>query len=257
MSECIRVINLDRSPDRFARFIERHPGVPIERFSAVDGFKIDRDTCVINGLITNINEYTPGAFGNMMSHLALWRECSEGSEPYHIVEDDATLRHDFLSVTSALLDTLDGWDVVLWAHNFDWPLQIRPAQGLGVAVVQYDDEAMDAVAIKSFLQDCVKPMLLPLFSAAGVCCYSISPRGAVRMLSDCLPIGREPASYLEKRRTAWMNTAIDVEMSRHYGDWRAYVALPPMAITDNDQNVSTVQGRSAAHLAALHHAVIT
>jgi hypothetical protein len=55
MIERIRVINLDRSRDRLARFIERHPCVPIERFSAVDGFRIDRDACVSSGLITTSN----------------------------------------------------------------------------------------------------------------------------------------------------------------------------------------------------------
>jgi GR25 family glycosyltransferase involved in LPS biosynthesis len=183
-----------------------------------------------------------------MSHIALWQECSVGSEPFHVVEDDVALRHDFQSVTSSLLDSLDDWDIVLWSHNFDWPMQICPAQGVGVVVVQYDHEAVDEAAVKSFQRGTVKPMLAPLFSAAGVCCYSISPRGAARMLSDCLPIGCEAASYLVKTAVGWQNSAIDVEMSRHYAEWRAYVAFPPMAICDNDQSTSTIRG----HLGAFH-----
>ena len=250
--ERIRVINLERSPERLTRFIERHPGLPVERFPAVDGAGLDRDACVKDGVITADNEYSPGAIGLAMSHIKLWRQCSAGSEPFHIAEDDAILRRDFESVAGTLLDTLDDWDIVLWGHNRDWPVHIRPAQGVGVVVVQYDHEAVDETSLNLFRSATVTPILTPLFSAAGTCCYSVSPRGATRMLADCLPIGRESAKYLAKTGADWYNTGIDVELSRHYAEWRAYVALPLVAVSDNDQSASTIRG----HLSAMHDPAI-
>ena len=238
----IRVINLERSLERLTRFIARHPGLPVERFPAVDGARLDRDACIESGVISPDNEYIPGALGNALSHIALWRECSSGSEPFHIMEDDAVLRDDFPSMASALLDTLNDWDIVLWTHNFDWPLQIRPVRGVGVVVVQYDHEAVNETSLNLFRPGTETPFLAPLVSAAGFCCYSVSPRGAARMLVDCLPIGRKQASYLKKTGAGWINTALDVEMSCHYDAWRAYVAIPPVAITDNDKSTSTVWG---------------
>lgn len=245
--EPIRVINLDRTPERLTRFLERHPGLPVERFAAVDGATIDRNAGVRDGVIAVENDYHPGAIGVAMSHVKLWRQCAAGSAPFHIAEDDAILRRDFRSIAARLLDTLDAWDIVLWAHNLDWPVQVRLAQGVGVTVVQYDPETVDVTRFRSAT---VIPSLAPLSSAAGICCYSVSPAGAARMLADCLPIRSQDAQYLPK--TAWLNTGIDVEMSRHYAAWRAYIATPPIAISDNDQRASTIRG----HLAAIHDPTI-
>lgn len=250
--EPIRVINLDRTPERIKQFLARHPYLPVERFAAVDGAAIDRSACVREGIIAADNDYKPGAIGIAMSHVSLWRQCAAGTTAFHIVEDDVVLRHDFQAVAQRLLDTLDEWDVVLWGHNFDWPVQIRPAQGIGIGVVQYDHQAVDETSVDSFRSDTVIPFLAPLYSAAGICCYSVSPSGAARMLADCLPIRGEAAEYLAKTGKSWNNTGIDVEMSRHYPKWRAYVAMPPVAVSYNDQSTSTIRG----HLAAIHDPAI-
>ncbi len=249
MIERIRIVNLERSPQRLAQFMEWHPGLPIERFPAVDGATLDRDACIRDGIIAADNRYIPGALGCAMSHINLWRQCAAGAEPFHVAEDDIVLRPDFLSVASTLLGTLDAWDIVLWTHNFDWPVQTRPAPGLGIVVVQYDYETVNQAQFRS---GTVMPALLPLVTAAGTGCYSVSPRGAARMLADCLPVGHADASYLLKLGAGWDNTGIDVEMSRHYGDWLAYVALPPLAVSANSQVGSTIRG----HFAAMHDPAI-
>ncbi len=245
MIECIKVVNLERSPERLARFIALHPGVPAERFPAVDGGTLDRDACVRDGIITDDNHYRTGAIGCAMSHINLWRECAAGTIPFHVVEDDIILRHDFQAMASAALATLADWDIVLWTHNLDWPLQIRPSPGFGVVVVQYDYEALQHEA---FVSATAPTTLMPLVAAAGTGCYSVSPRGAARILNDCLPIGTAMPRYLEKLEGGWTNTGIDVELSRHYADWQAFVALPQLAAANHDQNNSSIRG----HLAAMH-----
>lgn len=249
MIDRIRVVSLDRTPDRFAQFIERHPNLPVERFPAVDGALQDRAACVREGILAEDNIYVPGAIGCAMSHANLWRQCAAGSEAFHVAEDDAVLRHDFSSMASRLLGTLLDWDIVLWTNNLDWPLQLRPGDGLGVVVVQYDPQAIaDAVGLEQFRSATAAPMLMPLISATGTCCYSVSPHGAARMLADCLPIGAKMPRYLSKLNVGLSNTGIDIEMCRHYAGWRAYAAMPPLAVPLNDQAASTIRG----HLAAMH-----
>jgi GR25 family glycosyltransferase involved in LPS biosynthesis len=111
--EPIRVINLDRTPERLTCFLERCPGLLVERFAPVDGAAIDRDACVRDEVIAADNAYNPGAIGTALSHVSLWRQCSAASAPFYIVGDDTILRHDFPSVSAYLLATLDDWDIVL------------------------------------------------------------------------------------------------------------------------------------------------
>ncbi len=243
----LNVISLDRTPQRFTQFLQWNPGFEVSRFAAFDGAALDRAQCVRDGLLAEDNRYVPGAIGNAMSHVALWRRCAAGSTPFTIVEDDIILRGDFLAMATTMLEAAPDWDVALWAHNFDWPLKVHPAPGVGPAVVQYDPAGV-LRQLDAFRAWTGAPAMLKLVSAAGIGCYSVTPRGAARMLADCLPIGRQGAAYSVRPGVAWNNTALDVEMSRHYEGWRAYVALPPLALAPNDQSTSTVLG----HLAAMH-----
>ena len=241
----LRLINLDRTPERLAAFRARHPDLPVERVPASDGERLDRAACVADGLITADNTYRPGALGCALSHIHLWRRCVAEGVASHVVEDDVTLRHDFLPAANAILSRLPNWDFVLWGHNLDWPVQVEAAPGLGVVILQYDHQTVEP---GPFRAPGPIPAAMRLISATGTGCYSISPAGAERLLTACLPIGAAPARYLAKHPTALMNSGIDVEMSRHYADMNAYVAFPVLAITDNDQTASTIRG----HLGAIH-----
>lgn len=245
MIRSVNVISLDRTPERFTRFVERHPGLPVERVAAVDGLTLDRGALIGDGILRPENTWRMGALGCAMSHVRLWRRCAEGTDPIHVAEDDVLLREDFLTAAAAVLASLPAWDVVLWGHNFDWPVQIRPAAGLGVVIVQYDHQTLDPAAFRT---PGPSPAALRLISATGTGCYSVSPAGAARMLRDCLPFGAEAAVYLDKHPIALTNTGIDIEMCRHYADWRAFVAFPALAASDNDQTRSTIRG----HLGAIH-----
>ncbi|MCB8876571.1 glycosyltransferase family 25 protein [Acidisoma silvae] len=248
MVSSIRVINLDSTPERFEQITAWNPGFPFERFSAVVGKDLDRDQCIHDGLITEDNTYTMGTVGCALSHITLWRQCAAGSQPFHIAEDDLILRADFQSMAQAKLNRLQDWDLVLWMHNFDWPLKVEPAVGLGPAIMQYDH----ATAVSRpdvFRQETTEPMLMRLLSAAAMGCYSISPKGAARMLADCLPVANQSADYVTQPGVTWFNTALDVEMNRHYHKWQAYVSVPPLAISPNDQSTSTIRG----HMARMHN----
>jgi hypothetical protein len=251
MIDRLTVISLDRTPQRYAQFRAWNPGLKLERFSAVDGKFQVRAHCVRDGLITEDNQYTAGAIGSMMSHTALWRRCAAGNVALHIAEDDVILRADFLETASGLLERLGDYDIVLWMHNFDWPLKAIPSPGVGPAVIQYNPEHF-AGNFEVFRAETVPPVLLRLASAAAIGCYSITPRGARRMLADCLPVGAEQAEYVVRPGVKWHNFALDVEMCRHYPNWQAYVSFPPIAAAPNDQSASTIRG----HLAQMHDPAI-
>lgn len=247
MIDHIKVISLDRTPERFDEFLSRNKTLAVRRFPAIDGALASRSDCVEDGLITPENVYAAGALGTALSHLSLWRDCAAAQTPFHICEDDAVFRADFDAVATSLLDDLPTWDLVLWAFNLDWPVMMSDA-GIGTFVVQCTSQEPSALS-DSFRLSATRPLLFKLHSAAALVAYSISPQGAARMLAACLPIGAAQAPYAANPALGWRNSGLDVEMSRHYPTLDAFVSMPPLAMAPNDQSASTIRG----HLAAMHN----
>jgi glycosyl transferase family 25 len=239
-SDAVTVISLDRTPERYEQFLSLNPGLAVRRFSAIDGRLLDRDRCIANGLITPSNPYKRTSVGVLSSHVALWRRSILEGRDLHVAEDDAILRSDFLPMARASLASLRKWDIVLWGWNFDWPLKLQLARGLGTAVVQCDQDGLRA-EWGAFAASTVTPFLARLISAAGVCCYSISPNGARKLLTLALPVEGLPAAYAFKPDVPWVNAETSVELSRHYARLTSFVSLPPLATTLNRLEESTVQ----------------
>ena len=240
MSFRVRVINLDRLPERMRLFRAENPGLPIERVAAADGRQIARADLIRRGIIAEDNAYSAGALGNALSHITLWRQCVEAGETFHIAEDDALLHPAFADRASALLQGVESWDVVFWGWNFDWPVRMDLAPGVGSVVLRFNQREMRR-QIDAFRASDVPVRLVGLNSCAGICCYSISPRGAVSLLARCLPIGNAAAPSVTRPGRLWPNTGLDVEMSRHYAAMACFASLPPLALTRNDHATSTVQ----------------
>ena len=218
------------SGDGLGRFLSLNagpvPGIVPEPF-VLDGATHARSACLSGGLIADSNLYGPDALAETVRHITLWRRCAAGSEPFHVAAPGILLRFDFASAASAALASVPGWDVVLWMHNLDWPAMVR-MPGWGDTVLNGRSGGLvrnDALRRASGSA----PFLLPLVSAAGLGCYSVSPGGAARMLSDCVPVGAESALYAADGRRIWGNHGLDVEMSRHYHAWNAHLAVPPLA----------------------------
>jgi glycosyl transferase, family 25 len=240
MSIRVRVINLERMPERMCLFRSQNPGMPIEPVAATDGALLVRDDLIHSGIIASGNVYTPGALGNALSHVTLWRQCVEASEAFHIAEDDAILHPDFAARASALLQSAGCWSVVFWGWNFDWPVRMHLAPGVGSVVLRFNQSDMRK-QIGAFRASDVPARLVGLDSCAGICCYSVSPRGAALLLAQCLPIGNAAAPSVTQPGKSWPNTGLDVEMSRHHTAIGSLACLPPLAVTPNDHATSTVQ----------------
>jgi hypothetical protein len=127
------VINLDRRPDRWETFSQQ-PTLKqfkqLERFSAVDGSKIDvvNDERISLHTRQNIHRKyrrshyeicTPGAIGASLSHLSIWKQLLESDAKYVVVfEDDTMVTEQSLEYIDALTQKLPAeWDMWLLGHH--------------------------------------------------------------------------------------------------------------------------------------------
>ena len=127
----MKVINLERRPDRLESFRSRLAktasarfGARIERFAAIDGRDLSLTPEIRDTFRGNDFGYRRSFIGCALSHLALWRELAAGEAPaFLICEDDATLCHGFegqlVELCGALEESHPAFDVLLLGC-FDW-----------------------------------------------------------------------------------------------------------------------------------------
>jgi glycosyl transferase, family 25 len=238
----VHVVNLDRNPERFESFRENngHLG-SIVRFAAVDGRLISRDQLISRGVFSaDAPEYTPGAVGCALSHLSLWKQASEQTGPFTVVEDDALLNQSFEVRATELLQQLPAdWDIVLWGWNFDSILlfHLLPT---GLPCLTVASEQIFREHLQDFQKLQLNPQTFRLQKAFGTLAYTVSPKGAVKLANHCLPI-RPMDVYCAGLNRAVPNFAIDVMANALYQNINAYVSFPPLAVTRNDKSQSTTE----------------
>lgn len=121
------VVNLDRRPDRWETFKNNAPEfLKYERFSAVDGMKLN-STRQLQQIFEN-NDYSMrrGMVGCFMSHIKLFiqliQESDKNIKYYMILEDDITFQDDFETKFNHLQKQInnigmDSWDFVFLGHH--------------------------------------------------------------------------------------------------------------------------------------------
>ena len=236
------VINLDRNPDRREEFARRNAGITtVTRFAAIDGQTLDRADLIARGVIDPaLTTYTPGAFGCALSHAALWQHCIALGQPITVCEDDAVLHGQFAALSDAAVGQLGGdFDLVMWGWNFDSWLAIDLLPGVSPALVTFDQGRMRA-ALDVYQRTPVQPQLLPLLRSFGTPCYTISPRGATNLLRASFPLTPFEVFFPGLNRSI-PNNGIDMPMNRCYPSLRALAAFPPLALTTNFRERSTIQ----------------
>jgi glycosyl transferase family 25 len=220
----IHVISLLRTPERRESFTHLNPTIDFEFSDAVDGDP---------GLLPFPEAYTLGARGCALSHLRLWQKAVETNQPITIAEDDAILRADFDTRAPQVLAALEPeWDLVMWSWNMDALLSLATLPGITPMLVYCDQNAMRRT-IGEFRETCDRLTVLALDKCFGTCCYSISPGGARKFMEGCFPIRGEPVVFPGIAQPI-PEDGIDKSMNRLYPVTRSYVAMPPMAVTPND-----------------------
>jgi glycosyl transferase family 25 len=232
MIDHVHVINLDRSVDRLEAFRSRNRHIRnIYRFSAADGKSLDRDRLVQDKIIAPDLDYTAGSLGCAVSHVALWQEAVERREAITVAEDDAILSCHFEHHTNSLLSNVRAdWDFILWSANlrcYAW-LDALPG-GIGARLQFFSGEVMTRV--EEFQEAETEPALLRAHYLLGLICYSVSPNGARALLDWCLPI-RPMVVDFAGFGLRLNNTGIDCITNGVMPSLKAYVCLPPLAISD-------------------------
>ena len=236
----IYVINLDRSPERLESFNRANAHLPqIQRFSAIDGNMADRTELAAAGVVDASLQYTDGAIGCALSHLFFWNAASEQDEQITICEDDSIFHRNFVALASQAIEGLRAdWDLVMWGWNFD-SILLFEVPGLSECLSTFSQDQLRQNA--SQFQDLTfVPTCYRLLRAFGTVCYTISPRGARKLREHGVPI-RPFTVPIPMINPAFPNNGIDIVMNRAYPDINAYVSFPPLVITKNEHDVSTVR----------------
>lgn len=247
----IRVISLQRTPKRLAAFEQHNAHLPWSRHEAVDGERLSAEDVAASGLFTPAvaQSYTAGALGCAMSHRQLWLQAAEAGEPLTIAEDDAVFRGDFPAASQALLAQLPAdWDFVLWGWNFDASLVVQLLPGVSPAALLFDQRRLRA-SLAEFQALRVPSLPLRLDKCFGIPAYTVSAAGARHLLRLCFPLTaltlRVPLIHSDVR-----NTGIDIAMNAAYPNLSAWACFPPLAVTPNEAERSTVQVSAALHTGA-------
>ena len=234
------LINLDRSTERLETFYRVNKHIKdVERFSAIEGKGL-RQPLKQSGLLLEGVDYSDGALGCALSHAEQWRRAVSSGEALTVIEDDAVFCKNFEEEHKRLLKTLpETWDIILWGYNFDTPLSYNFLPGASICTVLLDQVALRK-NIVSYPQASVKGKLFKLLRTLGIVCYSISPKGAQKFLEFCFPI-RAMETWHPALMDLILNKGVDNPMAALYPKVDAYVCIPPLVVTANDKETSTVQ----------------
>jgi Glycosyltransferase family 25 (LPS biosynthesis protein) len=176
----VKVMNLDRRPDRWARMVEtlgraglRH----YERVSARDGKRIRAGPDELALFHGNHFRWQRGVIGCALSHLELWRRLASSLDPratWLILEDDVRFASDFLAEWSRRHDEADQFDP-------GWELWFL---GLHVNPWAHRSEAADAALGPEPARQVTRLTGIPAGVTGGTFAYVLRRTGAWKLLAS-------------------------------------------------------------------------
>jgi len=236
----IKVISLDKSEARRNIFNTMNGGLNYEFISAVDGSLLDEKTTKDSKLFETGLNYSAGAMGNALSHLRLWESAIADNRALTVAEDDVIFRDDFPEKSDSIISLLpEDWDIIVWGWNFDDVLCIEFMPDISKAVMIFNQSALRN-SILSFKELKTSSIPMRLDKCLGTPAYSISPIGAKKFKGLCFPLSPFTLQFPLINRPA-NNLALDCMMNKIYPLTESYVCFPPLAVTKNETETSTVQ----------------
>lgn len=251
----IFVISLKRSLDRRIIF-DNYNSKYIHNYSyydAVDGQNINIDELSENIYTKNSINYSKGAIGCALSHLALWEKCIELNKPIIIMEDDAIVSHNFMEHINHVINNLlpanfdenvdsskKGWDILQLSYNFDTVLSYNNTVYEQCHCI-FGKKKMTKMDIDNFIHSNINTTIARLNNSFGTSAYMISPNGAKLLKNKCFPLNNTIINV------PFINNincyTIDCMMNSVYKDISAYVCILPFVITPHisDDYKSTIE----------------
>ena len=234
-------LNLERRKERDEQFRRLNAAIAdFRRWNAVDGGRLRTEDLLRERVIAEpLRAYTPGALGCAMSHRSVWEHSVATTAVQTVAEDDAVFNRHFAAKAANVLAALPpDWDVVLWGWNFDAVLHAQVLEGMKQSVMRFDRRRLGS-RLSEFQERQYDVLPLRLIAAFGTVCYSVSPKGAQRLIERCFPLKNEKIA-VPGMRWSLPNAGIDVVMNKHYGTLKSYVSFPPLVWTENDKASSDI-----------------
>jgi GR25 family glycosyltransferase involved in LPS biosynthesis len=169
-SPCIKVVNLERRPDRRQQMVDRFREADVtnyEFYRAVDGASLTLTEEICDLFEGNDFGNRKGVIGCAVTHLNLWRQLVEDTEHdfYLIMEDDATLGPSFKERLNSLnLEMTQRELVFMGYHMFN----------------------KERASVQEEYSNNKDPVIQPLNVSryiGGTFCYSINKKGAQLLIS--------------------------------------------------------------------------
>lgn len=244
------VINLDRSPERLQRFLADNtmPGLEFVRVVGIEGQKLDRSDLARRNIIAADLLYSNNSVGCSLSHLNCWQQIIKEGKTAVVCEDDAILRKDFVSMHRHFREAVEQQDIVFWSYSFGLHMAYD-VPGLGEFNVVSDEKYLDSQERVAHFQATTTPTTLYRPKRIwGLACYTITPKGAEKLLKIVLPLrnGKIDVTYRSGLWTdpvscSFPNMSLDTDVGLiHIDKIMARVAVPPIAVHRVLDNVSTI-----------------
>ena len=242
--------NLDKHVVTTRRFIERHKefqrinadisnyvwryGPDARHYSSMDTIQEDFPDKVSSDL-----PWIPPLVCNAISHYNLIEECARGQSLMTIMEDDAVLVRDFDRRAFTAIQSLQDpdFDLIQWGWNWDSFVFIRDHLGQPQKI----DWAQNylKVAPRTFKDADAESKLEPLLLTWGIHCYTLSPKGAQKLLEFYPKIKNIFVDSLDLLGIAYHSETIDGAFNAFYPKLKAYISISPLSYVTNDKQHST------------------
>ena len=239
-----RVITLPRFTDRHEQFQLDNPTITDFQWEiGIDPrLSADRDSFISEHVevIDPSCTWRPSSISSAMSHLALIKECASGKSFYTIMEDDAILVSDFDQRTGQLIDGVNGnFDLIQWGFNWDAYLHFYTFGDFGPISTISHAQQEHLFDLKDFSESGKASQLKRLVSSWGSHCYTISPTGAQKILSN-YPRVRDIEVKIPSIGQAYWPESFDGVLNGMHATLDTFVAFPPRSFVHNDKAVSKI-----------------
>ena len=244
------VIHLSSQVERKAQFEARNGSFATFHWSeGVLGSEFDPGEAVISGLLApemitkprfeGDFRFSPSAIGSAASHVALWRKAIAENRNLTILENDAILAPQYQETIEELTARHPSFDFIQWGWNWDSKFHAQILGGFGLVECHFVQDQI-RWNIDNFQKLSTPRILLKLVHSWGINCYTISPKGAQKLIDSALPM---TTAIIDRSDVGfkYFPSTLDGVMNRSYLGIEAFACWPPLSIVENDQTRSSIE----------------